>query len=134
MYDHAQGTGNIANGGISILCLGKDPPGRSKPCGGGAGSLRERPSSAWWDNLRELMGHPIPWPDLREKFDRIGERLMPEISSAPDAMHKMRDGELTEIAGEIVDLYDTLCAHTARTSEDTAARPAVWLGDARQSR
>ena len=101
---------------------------------GGAGSLRERPSSAWWDNLRELMGHPIPWPDLREKFDRIGERLMPEISSAPDAMHKMRDGELTEIAGEIVDLYDTLCAHTARTSEDTAARPAVWLGDARQSR
>jgi hypothetical protein len=86
----------------------------------GAGGLRERLSNAWWHHLHLLGAHPIPWPDLREKFEKIGERLVPEISSAPEDSAKMQEDDLRSIAREIVELYDTVCARHA--TEHTVAK------------
>jgi hypothetical protein len=70
-------------------------------------SLRERLGAAWWNQLNSLTGHPIPWDDLREKFEKIQRDLLPEISR--DSAPRLSEEKLREIAGEIVDLYDDAC-------------------------
>lgn len=85
----------------------------------GSGSLRERLRDAWFSSFIRLMGHPIPWPEIREKLEDIGERLMPEISEAPDAVPTMQNHELRKIASEIVDLYDSVCREYALDPQAT---------------
>jgi hypothetical protein len=81
---------------------------------GGAGGLRERLSDAWVSSLTRLEMHPIPWPELREKFERIRDQILPEISAAPDAVRKMEEHDLRKLAEEIVSLYDGACREYAR--------------------
>lgn len=92
----------------------------------GSGGLRERLRDAWFDSLIRLQGHPIPWPELREKFDDIGERLTPEISAGPEAVHRMHDDDLRKIASDILSLYDSVCREYVldpnATEQSVAAR------------
>ena len=93
----------------------------------GTGTLRERLASAWWNNLNLLTGHPIPWPDLAEKFDSISLRLMTEISTTEHP--RLTEDELRDHAKEIVVLCDHVfqryaldpdaTEHTVRLARET---------------
>jgi hypothetical protein len=72
-------------------------------------NLRERLSDAWWHQMNSLVGSPIPWDDLRGKFEKIQSELVPEISERAEAQTKLSEQELGTIAAEIVDLHDQVC-------------------------
>jgi len=79
----------------------------------GTGNLRDRLGAAWDHGLRHLVGHPIPWTDLQQEFNKIAAKLAPEISKGSDAKRTMEEDDLRKLASDIVDLYDLVCGRYA---------------------
>ena len=75
----------------------------------GSGVLRERLYDAWWDNLNLLTVHPLPWPDLRKKFEQISERMTQDVLEKGITNQKTSEESLRTLALEILELYDNVC-------------------------
>lgn len=80
----------------------------------GRENLRRRLSDAYVGNLSSLVAARMPWEDLSERFDKLREKLTPEISES--SLDKPTSGEddLRDLALEIVSIYDAVCARYVR--------------------
>ena len=77
-------------------------------------NLRERLSDAYWHNLHSLTGSPMPWEDLRDRFEQLRGKLLPEISTHGEVNAHLDEDGLRELAAEIVSLFDRVCARYPR--------------------
>ncbi len=67
--------------------------------------LRGRLYDVYWHNLLILKTHPIPWGDLRQKFEDICHELAPPGADPKKVLAAWPDEDVSRIAGQVVDLF-----------------------------